>query len=326
MLSISVLSYNRPEKLRRVFNSLEKLNTKEISIDIYDDNSPSRKEIERIVNEYKKNFSCKITLTSHNQNLGYDANLIYALKNSYQKFVMLLSDDDYVDEEHILSLLNHLEESNPSVCVTPFKRSNRVYRTQKVKKLNNYNLHVLYDSILFSGLIFKASNFTISKKEEFELSKSIYSQVYLVAKHWDKESTFYDKPIIILGEDGENYFGVSDSTQDQSDLADRSDPLSNLKYQKRLANVVSKIESELSIKIYNTFKKSLNLRLIGHFFKVRSKHSFTDYLKIYFEFQRINHPSYFLINICIFFIAFLPSFMANLVYSFTVHRFRKSGG
>ena len=96
------------------------------------------------------------------QNLGYDRNLAAIINKSRGKYVFLISDDDAIYEGFLDILVPFLKEKGDKygVLYSPFvytssKKKDRDYGVDLVldKGLDNCKKHV-YDSILFSGLIF----------------------------------------------------------------------------------------------------------------------------------------------------------------------------
>ena len=79
------------------------------------------------------------------------------------------------------------------------------------------------------------------KKDVNFLSDCIYTQVYLASKiiYNEKKFGFMNSDLLMLGGDGENFFGKNPSATNSEDLANRQHFLSNLRYQNFLIKVHS---------------------------------------------------------------------------------------
>ncbi|MBI4993481.1 glycosyltransferase family 2 protein [Candidatus Wolfebacteria bacterium] len=93
-VSICIPSYNRPEKLSELLKSIDFRNFEDIEIVICEDDSPKRKEIRNIVEEYKSGSKYKIIYIDNEKNLGYDKNLKELIKKSSGKWIVFMGDDD----------------------------------------------------------------------------------------------------------------------------------------------------------------------------------------------------------------------------------------
>lgn len=331
ILNIAILSYNRPEQLKRIFENLGNYANEKICLTIHEDCSPSRNKIIEIYEQYKTSLSVDIFIELNKGNFGYDRNLLTAYQATKSNFTMLLSDDDFLNIDVLDDLVYFLKDRKPDICFCPFKRNETVLRKGSGFDKEKYNAHILYDSVLFSGIIFNNSNFKLKEKDSNFLhypEPAIYSQVYLVAFHWSQNSTYFHDPVIFLGEDGDNYFGLSPATSNLSDLADREDLLSNTIYQLKLLNVVKHIKERLNIDIERVFLRSYRIRLYAHFLKIRSKLNFSEYNSILDRYKRLTKklPNSLITIGAINLIRFIPKKIAQKMYHYGVKKFRKSGG
>lgn len=326
LLDIAILSYNRTFELTRCLDSLKRIDHKyvnDIRVIVYEDCSPNQSAIKKICTNYISDTPFSINFNPSLKNLGYDLNLLRALQSD-STFTLLLSDDDFIDPNYIEELLLFLNSFDGNLLISSFKKNNDTYRPG-VHYKGVYSQHVLYDSILFSGLIFRNSVVNLDKDEIHFLSTSIYTQVYLVSKYWCPSSCYFSYPFIIAGEDGENYFGKSESSLSQSDLSDRSAYDSNLAYQERFQNVALSSISKFHNSIKRPFLHSYSFRLVSHFFRVKINNP-KFFWKSFFTLPHRNLIYFFYVYPIILFIGILPSMFCHNIYKFCISKFRVSGG
>lgn len=321
LLDIAIISYNRTKELERSLSCFKQVKDDRFRIIVYEDSSPNSNELQGLVNKYSNYIH--VTFLKSNYNLGYDLNLYRSL-SSDSKYILLLSDDDYIDPSILTIFLNYLEKQSNYIIICPFVRSGVNYRTGSHGNLSEYNHDIIYDSILFSGLVFK-NNVILSSNELNFLRNSIYIQVYLVAKFFKFGISYFHSPIIIVGNDGENFFGASKSTQQFKNLLDRDSSYSNLYYQEKLIRVVSYVKENLypSLK----FKSNYSIRLISQFIRIRLTTNFLSYYHFIFtKFFIIKLNYYKIIIPIILLLPFIPKFIIFKFHTYVLCNYRKSGG
>ena len=323
LLDIAILSYNRTHELARALQSFETIVNECVRVVVYEDCSPNQAKIEKICSEFQDILSIPLVYCPGSTNVGYDRNLLRAFDTD-SDFTLLLSDDDFVDPVFFESFIERLKNFTGDVLISSFSKRGEIYRSAG-HYFGGYSQHVLYDSVLFSGLVFRNSVISLDQDELSLLGTSIYTQVYLVSKFWRADSGYFTSPFIVAGEDGENYFGKSESSQEQTILSDRSHHDSNLAYQERFQKI-----SLLGINRYHpslekAFLHSYSLRLISHFFRVKLNNpsnfwdSFSKLSSRDLNFYKYVYPLVFLIGI-------LPSFSARYIYQTAISKLRISGG
>lgn len=322
-LEIAVLSYNRVKELERILYSLSSFSSREVSIVVYEDCSPNQQKIKELVNNFSNNLLIDIEFKPSKKNIGYDRNLIRAL-SSDSEYIMLLSDDDYLDASHLDDFLSFLSENKPDIVISPYINK-QIFR-EGAHYLDKYSINVLYDSILFSGLVFRRGLISLSHDEYAFLKKSIYVQVYLVCKYWTNKCFYFNKPLLIAGSDGENFFGKSDISKDMESLRDRKKLMSNIHYQVYFQKVVYRCIERFQPNLKKDFKSNYSKRLVSHFIRIRLKTNFVDYFRSLIELQSINvsyKASYLIIIFCV---AFIPNIILEPAYNQLIRKFRVSGG
>jgi glycosyltransferase involved in cell wall biosynthesis len=314
LIEIGILSYNRPQQLKRIFDSVVDGDLKNFTISVYDDCSPLSDRIFELVSIYKELIP-GLNLVSRPVNIGYDLNLINAIQNSAADYIVMLSDDDFIDLSGLHDLYCELEVSTFDYGILPYF-NNTWHRISQsgYKSLAGF----IYDSILFSGLVFRPGFFN-----SFELnflSNKVYSQVYLACLVHNFGSIKYlDSKTILLGGDGLNFFGHSSSSSDLS-LADRSNLISNFIYQQKLLFVLKVFDSNFSTSYFRYFRTSYFIRVVALLFKIRYQVSFRFFWSLFPELSKF----YLVSKPLLVMISLIPKYVSKFLYQFGIN-FKKSG-
>ena len=176
LLSIVVLSYNRPIQLSRLLSKFHGFHSLDIELIIKDDCSPLISEIRQVCNDFRAKTHLSFYLHENPRNLGYDLNLLDAFNISSGRFVFLLSDDDYIETYLLPNLLSLLSSTHLNVIFMPYWKDGVLERCEHFSYCIN-SIRIIYNSILFSGLVFVG----ISQSDRFRyaLSRWMYDQVYI---------------------------------------------------------------------------------------------------------------------------------------------------
>jgi glycosyltransferase involved in cell wall biosynthesis len=326
LLSIVTLSYNRPEQIERILKNLIKSDPGDYNLIIKDDCSPRQSEIEKVVESYANKVKFEIIFHKNITNLGYDRNLLDAFNIIDSDYIFLLSDDDYIDGEYLSCLCDLLSRREYKLYFTPYEH----YGSRNRVKLNSFDLvrfhEVIYNSILFSGLIFCRGSVLRLVKDESFLSNCIYTQVYLAAVLVFNEKKFGEAPVnlLYLGGDGENYFGKNQSSSNQEQLRDRISITANLMYQKLLIEVVREISRVTSPLIFINFKKEYDKRFVAYLFRARTL-GLSDFFALKNGIKKTNYKYTWIVNFFMFVLPMVPGFMAGAIYDYLKLKLKKSG-
>lgn len=323
-LTISILSYNRPKELERCIKSLLPI-PDNVNIQVFDDNSPKKEEILSVVRKFEdvRGF----TFFRNIKNLGYDQNLFQSILQAHSDLVLLMGDDDMLEEGSLKILMNFIEKNEVNCGFLKFKNmendSNIGYNRDFNKSKYFPKTSIIsegsffYNSILFSGLIFRKSKIESQNSLFKKYFNSIYIQTALFTYLSITYGTFFiEGPTVIIGSDGENGFGLNDANGSiNKDLSDRTTLQSNLAYHKRLLNIVREISSDFSLELEKVFIKEYKIRLFYMFYKTRIK----SRIEAIQFFQSIDHNlfkkwSIYYIGMLIF--IFIPKFLIELPIHF----------
>ena len=91
-ISICILSYNRPEGIIRLLNTIDLKES--IEIIISDDCSPRIFEIENKILKFNKTNKFNLKFYKNSQNQGYDKNLNKLIKKANGEWIIFMGDDD----------------------------------------------------------------------------------------------------------------------------------------------------------------------------------------------------------------------------------------
>lgn len=270
ILSIGITSYKRVKELERCINSVDTKYADDIEIIVSEDCSPLSKEIGQKVEDMKEGCRYNLKFMPNEQNLGYDRNLAAIINKSRGKYVFLISDDDAIYEGFLDILVPFLKEKGDKygVLYSPFvytssKKKDRDYGVDLVldKGLDNCKKHV-YDSILFSGLIFKKDCVKDLDAERF-LNMN-YFQVYMFLKTiYNYGGYYFANPSVWCVGDGENAYGLSESSGGNDALKNRKSVISNLEFNKTLVKVVKMFDEDEGTDVLSSFGKQYSKHCIS---------------------------------------------------------------
>lgn len=290
LVSICITSYNREKELGRCLNSIDSTFYEQVEIVISEDCSPKRQLIIDEVNKYTKTSNYKVNFNLNNNNLGYDGNLEKLISLANGKYILFTSDDDMFIEGALDKTLKFLEKNEYGVLFSPFIEADKLKRKYK----NDFKIEPgaenaarhIYDSILFSGLIFKRQ--LVSSISAIRFTKLNYFQVYLFLSVLSENPGYYlDFPLINCVGDGENAYGIAPSNDKNPYLANRKSIYSNLEFHKGLIEVLEIFESDNNVSIKNIFAKEYSLRTYSGLSKAKRK-SDKDFIEYWKRLKMLN--------------------------------------
>lgn len=265
-LSICITSYNRVNELYRCLKSVDTVYKDLVEIVVSEDCSPKKDEIAQIVKQFVSETDYYVLCNTNIHNLGYDRNLGKLIELAMGEYILFMSDDDAFCERALDKIIDTLQEIDCAVAFTPYiindpgeffnrKFAKTMLIPQGIKNVKKY----LYCSILFSGLIFKKNRVIDYSSDKFK--NLIYFQVYLFASVLYRNRGYYiDVPLVQRIGDGENAFGLSDSSEKNPLLADRKSIYSNLEFHKGLIRIIEIFDDENGTDLINSFAREYSLR------------------------------------------------------------------
>lgn len=264
-LSICITSYNRVNELKRCLESIDSEHTELVEVVVSEDCSPRKHEIHEVVEQFKAKSAYSVLYNSNEKNLGYDCNLGKLIQLAKGKYIIFISDDDCFIEHGLDKTIEFIQNHDCNVAFGSIyqnreKKVGRKYaKNMKISKGIDSVKRYIYDSILFSGLIFKRELVTECYYEKFRNLN--YFQIYLFMSVLYKYDGYYmDIPTICTMSDGENAFGISESSEKNNFLADRESLYSMLEFHKGLIKIIQIFDEDNMTDVLRAFEKEYSLR------------------------------------------------------------------
>lgn len=202
-LSICIPSYNRPEQLGLLLDSID-CDSESVEIVVCEDCAPNRLKVRAIVNEFSASSIYQVYYHENEYNYGFDGNLRRLIECSHGKFIIFMGDDDLFVPGALVKFIAFLKlnDSIPYVL--------RSYLTEHYNGQIEYFRYLPKTAVLSKGertvaWLFKRSvticGFTISRKEALKYSTSdldgtLLYQVYLMAQICLRHDSIYcDIPV-----------------------------------------------------------------------------------------------------------------------------------
>lgn len=263
LFSICITSYNRVKELERMLNSVDSDKyMNEIEIIVSEDKSPKKELIKKVVDDYSSRSPYSVVFNSNENNLGYDRNLGKLKSLASGKFIIYMSDDDKFNPGMLDQYLDYLFEHDCGLAFQPFTDDpgyKREYSTSFFiePSLKNAAKHI-DDAILFSGLTFKKELIDDLDSEPF--LNTYYFQVYMFLTTLYKHGAHYiNIPLVSCVGDGENGYGLSDSSIKNEFLADRKSIYSKLEFHKGLIKVLNMFDKENKTNVKDLYAREYTI-------------------------------------------------------------------
>lgn len=179
-LSICIPTYNRRKFLERSINALLPQLNDEVEVLISNNCSTDDTD------EYCKSLDSMITYYKQPENIGPDGNFLWLMDNAKGKYLIILSDDDYMEDGAIENLLNFLNDKEIALGIINYKcrlkdgsftsytygnGANIEYANEQIKEFIEY---IGIQITFISGLVF---NRDLLRKVK---NKSQYKSTYLL--------------------------------------------------------------------------------------------------------------------------------------------------
>ncbi len=221
LVSICIPSYNRPQELRRLLESIDSEENKElIEIVVCEDKAPKREDVRRTVGEYAEKSKYSVIYIENDSNLGFDGNLRHLIQKSNGEYVIFMGDDDVFIENQLDPYINYIKQHRE--CGYILRSYRRVLLSGEIVDFKYFSNDMIFEPSdntyvkMFDKSVF-VSGFTIKRAyaKEFETGQfdgSLLYQLYLLAEVCRiYPSAYYHTPITQAYEGGVPLFGNSKS-------------------------------------------------------------------------------------------------------------------
>lgn len=266
LVTIGITSYKRINELVRCISSIKTQYAQDIEILVSEDQSPLSVEVEKKVEELSQTSKYHLRYTTNERNDGYDKNLGAIIEKANGDYVFFLSDDDALFGDFLDELIPFLKKgTDAGIIYAPFIHSDSGL-PDRVRWKRNFPImageknaaRYIYDSILFSGLIFRREYIECFDADRFRNLN--YFQVYLFLQMIKNYGGYcFTSPSVVFYGDGENAFGVSESSRETPELANRGSVKTNLAFHKLLIKVIRMFDEDEGTRIIDSFARQYSL-------------------------------------------------------------------
>ena len=268
-LSICIPSYNRPDTISRLLNSIDTRYKDQIEVVICEDKSPKRDDIRTAVEIYSRKSPYEIHYFENKTNLGFDLNWIELSKKASGEFLLYMGDDDgfipgaldqYIDWLHAHEKYCYILRSY--VRVYNNDRSNiqyfRYYSGDRFFEpgVDGYKEFFL-KSVSMSGYTIKRSCALEFSNHKILEGNTLLFQLYLVAEVCLKyPSAYCNTPCAELISDQPQLFG--NSKEEKGVYTPGEGVSGNLNFINSFFRISEYIDNKNSLKLTPYFKEQLS--------------------------------------------------------------------
>lgn len=262
-ISICIPSYNRPDELLRLLESVDSKRGSEIEIVICEDKSPKRNEIRNAVETFSGESQYSVHYYENESNFGYDKNLRGCASKALGKWVIFMGDDDVFVEGSLDKYIDFLKTNEELGYV--LRRYQAEYSDGRIEEFRYDYEDVFLEpsvdtyveffrrSLFISGFTFRKECFNDYECADYD--GSLLFQLYIEAVICNKfRSAYCDIPISKSIEGGIPYFG---SSENEKNYESGSNTLGNsIEFMKQVMKVAGSIDQKLGISGTDSIMKS----------------------------------------------------------------------
>jgi abequosyltransferase len=287
LLSICIPSYNRPDEIKRLLNSIDCKHT-EIEIVICEDCAPLRNLVREVVEEFATNSVYKINYIENENNLGYDRNLRKLIEVSSGDFVLFMGDDDRFFDGALDKFINFIKNNlDVGYILRSYYAEHLDGRIEIFKYFNSTQR--IECSLQNSAFLFKRTvsiaGVTFKRSEALKLSTSKFDgsllyQLYLVLEISFKCNTVYcDIPVAIVAQTfrlDKPHFGASKN--ESKFQPGKVTPSNSIAFTKGFFEISKSFDIEHNTNITKLIRKDLS-KYSYPILSIQRKNGFLHFLK-----------------------------------------------
>ena len=220
LISICIPSYNRPQEIRRLLDSIDSKHKDDIEIVICEDKAPKREEVRAQVKDFIATTEYKVNYIENEINCGYDKNLRNLIRSAQGHFVMFMGDDDLFIPGAFDKFFAFAKEHADCGYILRSYRNNyadgshqdfQYFKGDKVFEPSDETYMTMFDkSVFVSGFTIRRDYSLEFETEQFD--SSLLYQLYLLAEVCRKYPAAYCHTLLTQAiEGGIPYFGNSEA-------------------------------------------------------------------------------------------------------------------
>jgi glycosyltransferase involved in cell wall biosynthesis len=263
-LTIAIPSYNRPETLIELLNSIDFV-ADDLEVVICEDCSPRRKEISEAVKDFNTNLNVKYFENEYN--LGYDENLWELVRKSSGDFIIYMGDDDEFIP-NALEKFYHFLKNNQQLGYV-LKSHIGEFSHGKIEYFNYYKttcfftkgansiVEVFRKSVLISGFCIRRYN--LLEYYTDQLKGSLLTQLFFLSIQCLKfDSAYFEFPLTVQKEKNTiPYFGSSENEKELY-ISGENSVKGSINFMTKFIEVMNLIDSTFQINIKSAILKDMS--------------------------------------------------------------------
>lgn len=218
-ISICIPSYNRPDELKRLLESIDTRRVSDVQIVICEDKSPRRMEVRDVVDFFSKQTSYEIKYVENHENCGHGKNLRECIKQADGEYIILMGDDDMFIPGAFDDYFDFVKTHN--YCGYILRSWRQILDDGKIEYFRYFSQNkVFVPSIMtYTDLFLKSvfmSGFTIRRElvndyNNDNLDDTLLYQLYLQAEVCMRfPSAYCNTPFVQCVGDGMSFFGTNE--------------------------------------------------------------------------------------------------------------------
>lgn len=224
LVSICIPSYNRPEDLYRLLNSIDYKDA-DIQVVVCEDKSPRREEVRAMVERFKTETELSVKYVENDINCGYDKNLRQCILNANGKWIIYMGDDDMFVPNQLEAYVEFLKEQDGNDVGYILRSYRALHSDGSIEEFKYYSDNKFFDagfetyeemfrkSVFISGFTFKREWALDTLTERFD--GTLLYQLYIVAEICiNHKAAYYGTPFTQSIDGGTPFFGNSESEKE----------------------------------------------------------------------------------------------------------------
>ena len=208
LISVCIPSFNRPEFIGDLLDTIITQSCEDFEIVICEDNSPKTIEIEEVVKKYfNMRHNIDVRFIRNPETLGYDGNFRKLIDISKGQYCVFMGDDDLMCENALLRISQVIENNKPGVIIRSWATANR-----ETKELREVFRYFDGDRLFSSGedsivTLFRRSvaiaGFTVNREKALKYSSDRFDgtllyQLYLTGMILSETHGYYISNLIAI--------------------------------------------------------------------------------------------------------------------------------